>query len=217
MLKLLPIDFFKFEFLRVLGTAPTHGCDVGECIDAAAKIRANDGESWYRAWSEAARKAEVVAEQASGSGDVVAARWAFLRASNYWRSSELYVFLRSSLRGNQRHMSKKANTSLSWAVRHAECCVRRFPHKTDASSRPSPDQSITSRTPAPYSTARLSFWRSPSETTAPTSLPTSISPTGLPSAAARSPSSSRSRASTRPRRSFTISPRRVLSRAGMRS
>ncbi|KAK5637185.1 hypothetical protein RRF57_012897 [Xylaria bambusicola] len=82
-------DFCFFEFLRVLGTAPTHGCDVGECFEVIQKIRHNDGESWYEGWSEAAEKAEVVAKSAAARGDVVAARWAYLRASNYWRSSEL--------------------------------------------------------------------------------------------------------------------------------
>ncbi|KAK4217473.1 2,6-dihydropseudooxynicotine hydrolase [Rhypophila decipiens] len=91
MLKVLSSEFFNFEFLRVLGTAPSHGCDIGECFEAAAKIRSSDGESWYRAWSEAARKAEAVAKQATDSGDAVAARWAYLRASNYWRSSELML------------------------------------------------------------------------------------------------------------------------------
>lgn len=91
MLNILPSEFCNFEFLRVLGTAPTHGCDVGECVEVAAKIKVNDGESWYRAWSEAAKKAEAVAERATSDGDREAARWAFLRACNYWRSSELYV------------------------------------------------------------------------------------------------------------------------------
>ncbi|KAK3318104.1 Alpha/Beta hydrolase protein [Apodospora peruviana] len=91
MLRVLPSEFFNFEFLRVLGTAPSHGCDVGECFETAAKIKANDGESWYRAWSEAARKAEAAAKEATESRDAVAARWAFLRASNYWRSSELML------------------------------------------------------------------------------------------------------------------------------
>ncbi|KAJ3565665.1 hypothetical protein NPX13_g7422 [Xylaria arbuscula] len=88
-------DFCFFEFLRVLGTAPTHGCDVGECFEVIQKIRHNDGESWYEGWSEAAEKAEVVAKSAAARGDAVAARWAYLRASNYWRSSEL--MLRSAL------------------------------------------------------------------------------------------------------------------------
>ena len=99
MFKILPSEFCNFEFLRVLGTAPTHGCDVGECVEVAAKIEVDDGESWYRGWSEAAHKAEAAAEQATSSGDIVATRWAFLRASNYWRSSELYVHHGHSWRG----------------------------------------------------------------------------------------------------------------------
>ncbi|KAI1342718.1 alpha/beta hydrolase [Xylariaceae sp. FL0016] len=91
MLQVLPSEFCNFEFLRVLGTAPTHGCDVGECIEVAGNINVNDGESWYRCWSEAAERAEDTAQEASKRGDVVAARWAFLRASNYWRSSELML------------------------------------------------------------------------------------------------------------------------------
>ena len=89
MFKILPSEFCNFEFLRVLGTAPTHGCDVGECVEVVAKIKVNDGESWYEGWSEAAQKAEATAQRAMDSRDRVAARWAFLRASNYWRSSEL--------------------------------------------------------------------------------------------------------------------------------
>jgi hypothetical protein len=89
MLRFLPSEFFNFEFLRVLGTAPTHGCDVGECIDAVSTVKVNDGESWYKVWSEAGKKAEAAAEKAVSSGDRTEARWAYLRASNYLRSSEL--------------------------------------------------------------------------------------------------------------------------------
>ncbi|KAJ0124365.1 dihydropseudooxynicotine hydrolase [Diaporthe amygdali] len=91
MYKFLPSEFCNFEFLRVLGTAPTHGCDVGECVDVAANIKINDGESWYRAWSEAASKAEAAAEDCIRDGDRVGSRWALLRASNYRRSSELML------------------------------------------------------------------------------------------------------------------------------
>lgn len=87
----LPSEFCNFEFLRVLGTAPTHGCDVGECADVAARVKVNDGESWYQTWSEAAEKAEAAAAECISAGDRVGSRWALLRASNYRRSSELYV------------------------------------------------------------------------------------------------------------------------------
>ena len=76
----LPWQFFNFEFTRVLGMAGVHGADVGECLEAAAKIKKNGPESWLRAWA--------AAESALRSGDREAARWAFLRASNHRRASE---------------------------------------------------------------------------------------------------------------------------------
>ena len=82
-------DFFEFEYVRVLGMTPMEGADVAECLEAAAKIRHNDPESWYRSWTAAAEGAEALAEQAVAGGDKEAARWAFLRASNYRRASEL--------------------------------------------------------------------------------------------------------------------------------
>ncbi|KIL85267.1 hypothetical protein FAVG1_11697 [Fusarium avenaceum] len=85
---ILPWQFFNFEFIRVLAMAPTHGADVGECLEAASKIKKNDPESWYRAWSEAAEFAEEAADMALKVGDKEAARWAFLRACNYRRASE---------------------------------------------------------------------------------------------------------------------------------
>ncbi|KAI0202908.1 alpha/beta hydrolase [Astrocystis sublimbata] len=101
MFKIQTSDLCTFEFLRVLGTAPTQGCDVGECFEVIRKIRRNDGESWYQSWSEAAEKAEVVAKKAARHGDVVAARWAYLRASNYWRSSELMLRSPSDIQGTR--------------------------------------------------------------------------------------------------------------------
>lgn len=94
MHRILGSDFFDFEFLRVLGTAPTEGADIAECLDAASKIKLNDAESWYQAWTEAAEKTEALGEQSLSSGDRESARWAFLRSSNYRRASE-YM-----LRGN---------------------------------------------------------------------------------------------------------------------
>lgn len=91
MYKFFPSDFFNFEFLRVLGTAPTLGSDVGESLDAAARIKNDDAESWYIAWTETAERSEKLGEQALSVGDRETARWAFMRSSNYRRASELYV------------------------------------------------------------------------------------------------------------------------------
>ncbi|KAL2756323.1 hypothetical protein ACRALDRAFT_2053572 [Sodiomyces alcalophilus JCM 7366] len=76
--------------------APTQGADVGECLEAASKIKKNDPESWYRAWTEAAEFAEEAADTALKVGDREAARWAFLRACNYRRASEYMLHVNPS-------------------------------------------------------------------------------------------------------------------------
>ncbi|KAI1776649.1 Alpha/Beta hydrolase protein [Hypoxylon cercidicola] len=99
MQKVLPScsEFINFEFLRLLGTAPFQGAEVGECLEAAASIRPDDPESWYNTWSGVAARAEQIGEDALRSGDREAARWAFLRASNYRRSSEFLLHRPGSL------------------------------------------------------------------------------------------------------------------------
>ncbi|KAF4595807.1 fusarin C cluster-hydrolase [Ophiocordyceps camponoti-floridani] len=82
---------FDFEFLRVLGAAPYHGAEVGECLEAASWIKDGDAESWYRAWLEMGRKALVLGEEAQVRNDKTAACWAYLRASNYFRASEFFL------------------------------------------------------------------------------------------------------------------------------
>lgn len=84
-------EFFRFELLRVLGTAPFGGCDVAEVIEVAEHIKQDDPESWYRAWAGAAEQAEALAADSRRCGDVHTERWALLRACNYRRSSEFML------------------------------------------------------------------------------------------------------------------------------
>ncbi|KAI1808964.1 alpha/beta hydrolase [Daldinia bambusicola] len=91
MKSVLASQFFNFEYVRVLGMAPVGGAEVGECLEVAAKIKKNDTESWYHAWSEAAKIAEEAAEEALRVRDRETARLALLRASNYHRASEFML------------------------------------------------------------------------------------------------------------------------------
>lgn len=84
-------EFFNFEAVRLLGTATYGGADIAEFLEAVASIKNDDPDSWHRAWKIQAERAEALAEQARQSGDVVAARRAYLRASNYTRASG-YMF-----------------------------------------------------------------------------------------------------------------------------
>ncbi|PNP47747.1 hypothetical protein THARTR1_10432 [Trichoderma harzianum] len=91
MFKFFKSDFFNFEFLRVLAVSPFYGAETGECLESRTKITDGDPESWYRAWTLQAERAVKIAEEASKHGDRVEASWAFIHASNYYRSSEFFL------------------------------------------------------------------------------------------------------------------------------
>ncbi|KAH0565585.1 hypothetical protein GP486_001018 [Trichoglossum hirsutum] len=91
MFQFFSSPFFHFEFVRVLGTVPFGGAEVAECLQAAEEIRNDDPESWYQAWWSAGERAEKLALEAQAKNDRESARWAFFRASNYFRSSELIL------------------------------------------------------------------------------------------------------------------------------
>ncbi|TRX93532.1 hypothetical protein FHL15_005504 [Xylaria flabelliformis] len=84
-------EFFNFEFLRLLAMAPFGGAEIGESLEAIAKIKDLDPESWYAAFTEAGRKAEVIAQEAEKAGDRAGARNAYLRASNYIRAAQFML------------------------------------------------------------------------------------------------------------------------------
>ncbi|KAI0002321.1 alpha/beta hydrolase [Xylariaceae sp. FL0662B] len=84
-------EFFNFEFLRLLAMAPTEGAEIAESLEAAGKIKDLDPESWYAAFMEAGKKAEVIAKEAEESGDRVGARKGYLRASNYIRAAQFML------------------------------------------------------------------------------------------------------------------------------
>lgn len=83
--------FFDFEFLRVIGTAPVQGAEIGECLEALSRIKDGDIESWHGTWTDLAQRAEDLGNEARQAKDTTAARWAFLRSCNYWRASEFFL------------------------------------------------------------------------------------------------------------------------------
>lgn len=83
--------FFNFEAVRILGTAPNGGADVAECLDAIGQIKSDDPVSWHHAWATQAEFAESLAKENAKNGNRIAARNAYLRATNYTRASG-YMF-----------------------------------------------------------------------------------------------------------------------------
>ena len=82
---------FPFSYVRTLMVAPTGGAEINECLLAAERIKENDTESWVRAWVATAEKVAQKAAQALQASQVITARQAYLRASNYYRSAMFYL------------------------------------------------------------------------------------------------------------------------------
>ncbi|KAK3174763.1 hypothetical protein OEA41_002009 [Lepraria neglecta] len=91
MFKFFKSPFFNFEYLRVLGAAPFQASEISECLEAHSHLKNDDPETWYRTWTAFGDKAKALGEDAWANHDKAAARWAFLRAANYYRSSEFFL------------------------------------------------------------------------------------------------------------------------------
>ncbi|QKX63141.1 uncharacterized protein TRUGW13939_10310 [Talaromyces rugulosus] len=109
MFRLFKSDFFHFEALRLLSFTPHDGGEVAEFFAALGKIRENDSESWYNAWTEAGAKAEALAAEAELAGNRDAARKAFFRASNYQRAAQ---FMLNGFSGNDPRILSNSETAL---------------------------------------------------------------------------------------------------------
>lgn len=96
MFKFFKSPFFDFEYLKILGAAPFQGSEICEVLEARTSLKENDPEAWYATWYDRGEKAIAIGEEALSHGDRVAARWAFLRAANYYRASELMIHVQPS-------------------------------------------------------------------------------------------------------------------------
>jgi pimeloyl-ACP methyl ester carboxylesterase len=77
---------------RALSHALYGGADFGECFVTARQITSADPDSWHRAWTATADRVFEIAQACAASGHAVSAREAYLRASNYYRTSYLPLF-----------------------------------------------------------------------------------------------------------------------------
>lgn len=82
---------YDYELLRTMGAAGAGAADIVECLKTAEHIIEGDGESWFQQWRALASEVEIWANESLARGSKVSAREAFLRASNYYRTS--YFFL----------------------------------------------------------------------------------------------------------------------------
>jgi pimeloyl-ACP methyl ester carboxylesterase len=84
-------ELFQAQLLRALGYAPYGGADVAECLAVADRITRVDASLWYEQWRALADRVHAAAVASERSGDLVGARGAFWRASNYFRTAGLFL------------------------------------------------------------------------------------------------------------------------------
>ena len=82
---------FIFEFIRTVGYSYEGGADIGECVSTARRIKDGDIRSWYKEWLRTADRIYNLAEGFEKEGNIVSAREAYFRASNYYRSAGFYM------------------------------------------------------------------------------------------------------------------------------
>ncbi len=80
---------FHFNALRAMGHSMYDGASPGEVLAVIGRIVDRDTEGWYRSWREMAEFCEQLADKSS---DKVSKGNAYLRASNYYRASEFFIF-----------------------------------------------------------------------------------------------------------------------------
>jgi dienelactone hydrolase len=83
-------EAYAFETLRAIGAAPYGGADPGEVIATTLSINDGDDASWLAAWTDTAKRIHRLADTCLTDGQIVSAREAYLRASNYYRTAEFF-------------------------------------------------------------------------------------------------------------------------------
>ncbi|WP_371673789.1 alpha/beta fold hydrolase [Streptomyces sp. NBC_00289] len=81
---------FDYQALRTAGYADYGGAQLGEVVAVAAHIADGDTEAWRHAWSTLAERVHRLGTTARDEGRTVDARYAFLRAHNYYRTAEFF-------------------------------------------------------------------------------------------------------------------------------
>lgn len=73
--------------LFYLGEVWHQSTDVGEVLETASRVKANDPYSWPREWQKTAERVGKVATNSENSGQSLAASHSYLRAASYFRAA----------------------------------------------------------------------------------------------------------------------------------
>ncbi|WP_173050957.1 S9 family peptidase [Nitrospira sp. KM1] len=84
--------FFEEQAMRTLAHIQFGGADLGECIMTMQRVPPGDMAAWHREWTATADRVAAIGDTCAAAGHSISAREAYLRASNYYRTSYLMLF-----------------------------------------------------------------------------------------------------------------------------
>src|ERR1700761_5163911 len=79
--------FFEDQAKRCFLHIQFGGADFGECLGTMQRVPPGDIAAWYREWTATADRVAAIGHESAKRGHHVSAREAYLRASNYYRTS----------------------------------------------------------------------------------------------------------------------------------
>jgi X-Pro dipeptidyl-peptidase (S15 family) len=91
MVAFMPTPDFDGQLSRSLTAATRGSADLGEVFAVVERIVAGNVDSWAREWVATAESVHAEADRAHEAGDLVDARRAYLRASEYYRQSLFFA------------------------------------------------------------------------------------------------------------------------------
>src|SRR4029078_5302145 len=82
---------FSALLLRTIADTYYKRADIGECLSTAYRIKEGDFESWYEEWIKTAKRVHSYAKDSETKGHMISAKEAYLRATNYYRTSAFFL------------------------------------------------------------------------------------------------------------------------------
>ena len=83
---------FDNQLKRTIAATYYQGADIGECLSTAARIEDENFESWFNEWFATGHRTEQIAIQCEREKHFTSAFEAYLRASNYYRTSTFFLY-----------------------------------------------------------------------------------------------------------------------------
>lgn len=88
---LMADGLFDAQAVRAMAHTAYGGADIGECETTAARITKTDAVLWFDEWFATAERVRAIAMASAAAGDTISARDSYLRASNYYRTSGIFL------------------------------------------------------------------------------------------------------------------------------